>query len=243
MKALLVDIGNTLIKTAVADQKQIIEFRNWSELVPMIDYVIEQGITLVFVVSVTDRHFEIKAALPEGVTLKVFDRQTPLPINNHYKTKDTLGLDRIVALMGAGELFPNRHNLVIDVGTCITYDLLDADNNYYGGAISPGIGIRLRSLHDYTSKLPHIEVEPQSEHPAVTGDSSANSILSGVLNGILFELEGFISSFSVQYEDLNTIITGGDGYRFESTIKAPIFVAPKLILIGLYRILKENEEI
>ena len=243
MKILLVDIGNTLIKTALADENRILDFKNWTLIAPMIDYLIAQEVTLVFVVSVTDRHQEIAAALPKGVRLKVFDRQTPLPLNNHYKTKETLGLDRLVALMGAYELFPNRNNLVIDVGTCITYDLLDVENNYYGGAISPGIGIRLRSLHDYTSKLPHIEIAAQSDHPAVTGDSSANSILSGVMNGILFELEGFISSFSLQYEQLNTIITGGDGYRFESTIKASIFVAPKLILIGLYRILKENEEI
>lgn len=243
MKTLLTDIGNTLIKTALADESQILEYHSWEAVGPMVDYLVAHEVSLVFVVSVTDRHQEIATALPDGVRLKVFDRQTPLPIKNHYKTKDTLGLDRLAALMGAYELFPNRHNLVIDIGTCITYDLLDAGYHYYGGAIAPGIGIRLRSLHDYTSKLPHVEIKAQSEHPAVTGDSSVNSILSGVMNGILFELEGFISSFSQQYEHLNTIITGGDGYRFESTIKAPIFVAPKLILVGLYRILKENEEI
>ena len=231
------------MKAALADNEGITSYHNWSDVASLVAFVKKEWVEQVYVVSVTDKHKELAAALPPGVSLKVFDRQTPLPLKNHYRTKDTLGLDRLVALLGALELFPGQNNLVIDVGTCITYDLLTADCDYYGGAISPGISIRLRSMHDYTSKLPLLQIEENAAHPEVTGDSSANSMLSGVMNGILFEVEGYISSFTQQYEHLNTIITGGDGYRFESTIKAPIFVAPKLILIGLYRILKENEEI
>lgn len=242
MKNLLVDVGNTLIKTALSDAGGIKDYRNWNEVTALTDYAVSEKVSQVFISSVTDRHEKIATSLEKVANVKIFSKETPLPIKVHYKTKDTLGLDRIAAIMGAYELFPDQNNLVIDIGTCITYDFLDRTGNYYGGAISPGISIRLRSLHDYTSKLPQIEISDHKKWPEVTGDSSANSILSGVINGILFEIEGFISTYSRQYELLNTIITGGDSYRFESTIKPHIFVAPKLILIGLNRILIENEE-
>ena len=239
---LLVDVGNTLIKTALSDEKGITDYRNWQNIKDLTDYAYSEKVKCVFISSVTDRHQEISSSLKEIASVKFLSKETPLPIKVHYMTKDTLGLDRIAAIMGAYELFPAENNLVIDIGTCITYDFLDKSGNYFGGASSPGIGISLKSLHDYTSKLPMIEISEQKNWPEVTGDSSANSILSGVINGILFEIEGFISTYSGQYELINTIITGGDSYRFESTIKAHIFVAPKLILIGLNRILKENEE-
>ena len=239
---LLVDVGNTLIKTALSDEKGITDYRNWQNIKDLTDYAYSEKVKCVFISSVTDRHQEISSSLKEIASVKFLSKETPLPIKVHYMTKDTLGLDRIAAIMGAYELFPAENNLVIDIGTCITYDFLDKSGNYFGGAISPGIGIRLRALHDYTSKLPRIEISNHKNWPDVTGDSSVNSILSGVINGILFEIEGFISTYSGQYELINTIITGGDSYRFESTIKALIFVAPKLILIGLNRILKENEE-
>lgn len=242
VKNLLVDVGNTLIKTALSDDKGIADYRNWENVKDLVVYTHSNSIDQAFICSVTEKHLEISSALESVLPVKIFSKETPLPIKVHYKTKDTLGLDRIAAIAGAYELFPSRNNLVIDIGTCITYDFLDESGNYYGGAISPGIGIRLRSLHDYTSKLPLIEISEYKNKPEVTGDSSVNSILSGVINGILFEIEGFVSAYSGQYELLNTIITGGDSYRFESTIKAHIFVAPKLILIGLNRILKENEE-
>lgn len=242
VKNLLIDVGNTLIKTALSDATGIKDYRNWEKVEDLTKYAVSEKVSRVFISSVTDRHVDIAISLEKIASVKIFSKETPLPLKVHYKTKDTLGLDRVAAIMGAYELFPDQNNLVIDIGTCITYDFLDKGGNYYGGAISPGIGIRLRSLHDYTSKLPQIEISDHKNWPDVTGDSSVNSILSGVINGILFEIEGFISTYSGQYELLNTIITGGDSYRFESTIKAHIFVAPKLILIGLNRILKENEE-
>jgi len=242
VKNLLIDVGNTLIKTALSDSKGLTDYRNWESSSDLANYVDQLAISIVFISSVTDKHEDIVALLKKDIAIKIFSKETPLPIKVHYKTKETLGLDRIAAIMGAYELFPSKNSLVIDIGTCITYDFLDENGNYHGGGISPGIGIRLKSLHDYTSKLPNVDISQFENQPAVTGDSSVNSILSGVLNGILFEIEGFISAYSGQYEFLNTIITGGDSYRFESTIKAPIFVAPKLILIGLNRILKENDE-
>ncbi|MGB3465353.1 MAG: type III pantothenate kinase [Cyclobacteriaceae bacterium] len=242
MRKLLVDIGNTLIKTALSDDKGLSEFRNWQNIETFTGYVQKISPQQAYISSVTEKHKLVAEVLEQYCPVDIFSRETPLPIKVHYKTKDTLGLDRVAAIMGAYELFPGKNNLVIDIGTCITYDFIDNECNYYGGAISPGINIRLKSLHQLTSKLPLVEISEDKNMPEIAGDSSANSISSGVLNGILFEIDGFISSYQKQYKDLNTIITGGDSYRFESTIKAHIFVAPKLILIGLNRILKENEE-
>ncbi len=242
MKNILVDIGNTLMKSALADGNEISSHKNWDDLSSLRDYIIEKSPQIVFISSVTKRHHDLIKELPANQKIKIFDKQTPLPIKVHYTTKDTLGLDRVAAVMGAYALYPKANNLVIDIGTCITYDFLDDQGVYHGGAISPGINIRLKSLNNYTSKLPLVDISHLSMLPELTGNSSVNSILSGVLNGILFEIEGFISTYNRQYKSINTIITGGDCFRFESTIKAHIFVAPKLILIGLNRILLDNEQ-
>jgi len=227
----------------LAENGNIHTHQHWNDLQSLAGYIQEVGPQLVFISSVSHQQEELLKLLnPEQSTL-IFNKETPLPIKIHYKTKDTLGLDRVAAVVGAFDLYPDTNNLVIDIGTCITYDFIDDNGIYYGGAISPGINIRLKSLNNYTSKLPLVDISDLSVLPQLTGDSSVNSILSGVMNGILYEIEGFVSTYRRQYKSINIIITGGDSYRFESTIKAHIFVAPKLILIGLNRILLENEQI
>jgi len=161
----------------------------------------------------------------------------PLPINNRYKTPETLGVDRIAAVCGALEIFPNRNCLVIDAGTAITYDFMDCDKNYWGGAISPGIAMRFKALHTLTERLPLIGA---TENFQLTGDSTETSIQSGVLYGVIGEMDGFISKYLNLHPDLGVVLTGGDTFFFENNLKQPIFAARELVLSGLNRILQHH---
>jgi type III pantothenate kinase len=134
-------------------------------------------------------------------------------------------------------MFPNSNILVIDAGTCITYDFIDKNGVYQGGAISPGINLKLKALNTFTQKLPLIEFKNEF---VLIGQTTEESILSGVLNGTIAEIEGIIGYYSHSFSDLKTIICGGASNFFESKIKAPIFVVPELVLIGLNRILQYN---
>jgi len=178
-----------------------------------------------------------KAPLP---SLPVKGRQIQLtstlgfPITISYDTPQTLGVDRIAAACGAFELFPNSDCLVIDMGTCITYDFLSARGVYEGGAIAPGVKMRFKAMNHFTARLPL--VDPVADAP-LTGKSTVTSMQSGVINGILEEIKGFISRYQSRCPDLKTVVCGGDLVFFENSIKPSIFAAPDLVLIGLNRIL------
>lgn len=169
----------------------------------------------------------------------ILDASTPLPINNHYGTKGTLGKDRLAALCGAQCLFPSKPLLVIDAGTCITYDYLDASGNFFGGMIVPGLKMRFRALHDYTSRLPLVEAV--AKDTPLVGDNTHSAIMSGVINGMKAELEGIVYRFAKEKGQFEVIMCGGDMEFFESTLKQPIFAVPELVLIGLNAILEYNE--
>jgi type III pantothenate kinase len=161
-----------------------------------------------------------------------------LPFINKYETIQTLGNDRIGAVAGAQFLYPKENILIIDAGTAITYDIL-IGNEYLGGNISAGLNMRLKALHHFTSSLPLVELEDEIEF---WGNNTGAAILSGVVNGIIFEIEGYIEYFKKRGEKNITIITGGDANYLVKKIKQPIFAVPNLVLIGLNRILEYNEE-
>jgi type III pantothenate kinase len=161
----------------------------------------------------------------------------PLPIQNQYKTPSTLGVDRLAAVCGALGIFPERNCLVIDAGTAITYDFVDRDKNYWGGAISPGIAMRFKALHTLTQRLPLIQ---STENFKLIGDSTETCIQSGVLNGVLEEMKGCIENYKKLYPDLGVVLTGGDTFFFENNLKQPIFAARDLVLSGLNRILQHH---
>jgi type III pantothenate kinase len=162
---------------------------------------------------------------------------TPAPIRIEYRSQSTLGMDRFAASVGAATYFPNENCLVIDAGTCITYDFINKEGAYLGGGISPGINLKLKALNTFTQKLPLIEFKNEFN---LIGKTTEESILSGVLNGTIAEIEGVIGYYKQEYQDMKTIVCGGDANFFESKIKAPIFVVPELVLIGLNRILRYN---
>jgi type III pantothenate kinase len=154
-----------------------------------------------------------------------------------YTTPKTLGVDRIAAVCGALQLFPQRDCLVIDTGTCITYEFLDRNARYHGGSISPGIAMRFEAMHRFTSRLPL--VKPEINVPLV-GDSTESAMQSGVIQGVRAEVEGIIQKYTDQYPDLKVIICGGDVRFFENHLKQTVFVAPDLVLIGLNLILRHS---
>ena len=155
-----------------------------------------------------------------------------------YESKNTLGRDRIAVAVGANFLCSNRNVLIIDAGTAITYEFVDENNVYQGGSISPGLGTRLKSLHEFTKQLPLVEPK---DIDILYGKDTETAILTGVVNGVTFEIEGYINQFKEKYDNLFVFLTGGTAFFFERKLKSIIFASPNLLLIGLNRILNYNE--
>jgi len=167
----------------------------------------------------------------------VLNHDTPLPIINGYNSPKTLGVDRLATAVGAFFLYNRKNSLIIDIGTCITYDLIDKSGTYQGGGISPGINMKLKAMHKFTSGLPIIVAKESAD---LIGKTTKECMLSGVVNGTIAEIEGIIASYRQFFEDLNIILCGGHAIFFESKIKDHIFAIQNLALIGLNQILRFN---
>lgn len=238
MDTLVLDVGNSSVKigafeNSILEDKWTVEDIAASK--PILDKFRSRKIAIC---SVVQSPKELIHQL-DGREALVLDKNTPTPIHNNYNTKETLGVDRIAAVVGAESLSYKSDVLVIDIGTCLTYDLLDKNNNYQGGSISPGIELRFKAMHDYTSKLPLIEHISDVD---LIGKSTADAIMSGVLHGIRTEIDGIILQYRSKFPDLKVIVCGGGLNSFESKIKASIFAAPDLVLTGLNRILEYNDK-
>ncbi|MGL4492132.1 MAG: type III pantothenate kinase, partial [Tannerellaceae bacterium] len=156
-----------------------------------------------------------------------------------YKTPNTLGRDRLAAVVGAHSIKPGHNLLVIDAGTAITYEFLNAEGCYMGGNISPGMKTRFKALNYYTQKLPLLNEDGDTPD---LGDSTETAIRSGVVNGVVFEIDGYINSLRSKYSDLFVFLTGGHSFYFERRLKNSIFADINLVLIGLNTILDYNVE-
>lgn len=232
---LVIDAGNTNIKLGAFEKEQFL----WLETYQQVSDVIQRTVALAperALLSVVGQASGWEELYQQPGIILLLDSQTSLPISIQYHSRETLGTDRIAAACGASYLVPQTHCLIFDVGTCLTHGFIDNQGVFYGGSISPGIEMRLQALHQFTARLPYVPVE--QEH--LTGNSTESSILSGVMNGMLFEIEGFISAYQNKYPDLNVLMTGGSASLFEKRLKQPIFVVNELNLIGLNRILNYN---
>ena len=239
---LVLDVGNSFGKIAVCQGRDVLESAVYAKITNReIAYFNAryEGIKGVIISSVVNDIRELVDYL--GMLFDnciELDHNTPIPLINRYRTPETLGYDRIAAAVGAYTIFPKKNVLVIDAGTAITYDLVTAEGEYLGGNISPGMAIRFKSLNKYTNRLPLLE--QTEEKPPLIGSSTKEAIRSGIVNGILFELDGFIGEMTRLRPDLRVILTGGDAKYFEGKLKSSIFVDLNLNLIGLNRILEYN---
>ena len=238
---LIIDIGNTSAKLAAFENGEIKEvLRCSNQTLEGLDtmckkYTFRKGIVS-SVVTLNDGIRNTLERLP--FPIMEFTYQTPIPIRNLYKTPETLGMDRLAAVIAAYSMKPSHPILVIDAGTCITYDFIDGQGNYHGGNISPGMEMRFQALHAFTSKLPVVSAE--GELPSF-GQSTETAIRSGVIRGIEYEISGHISQLEKKYSRLLVFLTGGNEFSFETNLKSSIFADVFLVLKGLNRILEYNE--
>ena len=243
---LAIDVGNTRIKAAVFEDNTFLEsviFQN-DELQKNIETILNTypKVTDLIVSSVGGVDKELFLSWNKRISIHFVTHQTSFPYHNVYATPLTLGIDRMVLSAGAVFQFPNKNRLIIDAGTCITYDFVDEKNNYLGGAISPGIRLRYESLHSFTANLPLFtiqnlaEAENQNLKLGLIGNSTQQSIHSGVINGVVNEIEGFITQYQTQYSNFIIILTGGDTEFLAKRLKNTIFANSNFLLESLNQI-------
>lgn len=197
--------------------------------------------TRVKTVIVSDVKGNIKIdenAFPHLKTHRI-NENTRLPFISEYKTPETLGNDRKAGIAGARMIFPEENILVIDAGTCITYDIIESNGVYKGGAIAPGMQMRFLALHQQTGKLPLVSGAGEIEDP---GLSTTACIHAGVVKGMVHEINGFIEQYSQSFDRLRVVLSGGDASYFEKNLKREIFAVPQLVLTGLYYIATYNDK-
>jgi type III pantothenate kinase len=241
---LVIDIGNTRTKFSVFNRGEVLITVPVDEFTPKHIEILKNehpDLNKAILSSVKNCPLELKGALKQHFeTFIELNASTPLPIENCYQTKETLGNDRIAAATGAFDLYPNTNLLVIDAGTAITYDLVNDKNQYLGGNISPGFEMRFKALNHFTGKLPLVQPENMNK---LFGTTTQEAIRAGVQNGVFYEVDKTIDNFKEFYSNLKVIITGGDANFFDKKLKNSFFVHFNLIALGLNRILEYNGEI
>jgi type III pantothenate kinase len=236
---LTIDIGNSTTKIALFRNNEIILSDNYDKLTEkhIMELYNSYKFNNVILSSVVQNKLQIyKLNLPLDNVIEL-SHKTPLPIINLYKSPETLGNDRLAAVVGANNIFPENTVLVIDVGTAITYDIITDNAEYLGGNISPGQDMRFRALNKYTYNLPLLE--GYDEFPEF-GDTTESAIISGVQKGIIYEIKSYINETAGLYKNLKVLVTGGNINFFDKMSKKTIFVEPNLVLIGLNNILEYN---
>jgi type III pantothenate kinase len=237
---LCIDQGNTRTKIGIFDQDKLVDFRIFDEFgikeMAEISSAYQINACILSSVVVNDESFlaQLKFHL-DGVI--ILSDKTPVPVDNRYATPETLGKDRLAVVVGASYLKPDTDLLVVDAGTAITYDFIDANKVYWGGNIAPGIDLRFRSLHEFTQKLPL--VSPRVDIPFL-GTDTESAIISGVIYGVVSEIDGYINHLKIKYPKLSVFLTGGSIFYFDRKLKNAIFAERNLVLIGLNRILQYN---
>jgi type III pantothenate kinase len=234
---LAIDIGNTQIKIGLFDKDGLVEVFAAKD---SIEEILSNRKIKHSIISKTGVNDEVEYWLKEKkIKTMVLSSQLKLPLEILYKTPETLGADRIAGSVAASALFEGKNVLKIDFGTCITYDFVNNKHQYLGGAISPGLIMRFKALHNYTAKLPLVD-PMQYLNYELTGSDTATSILSGVVNGIKEEVAGIIKEYNLRFGNLQVVGTGGDAGFFVTLLKNEIFARPYLVLEGLNHILNYN---
>jgi len=247
MANLVIDIGNSYTKIAVFNGDALVWIKSYPQVITaQVHEILHNYKPLKAIISsVKKQSEEWEQALTGNVPVLKFNAAMARSVKNHYKTPQTLGLDRIAAVAGAHAAYPGKANLVIDAGTCITYDWIDQNGNYFGGSISPGLNMRYKALNYYTDALPLLE--PEHDFNDAFGYDTNSSIRSGVQNGIRFEILGFIENYTKAQQQMNIILTGGDSIFFDTVLKNSIFAPqiknePHLVLTGLNAVIQQHND-
>lgn len=238
---LITDIGNTRVKLAVFNERTLVHKVVLEKHLMTVDYLrdLDQEYP-------TDHCILTHSGKPDDSVLHylrnrgnflLLDSDTAVPVSNAYQTPNTLGKDRLSAVVAARFLFPETNCLVIDCGTCITCNFIDSSGTFQGGSISPGMQMRFRAMHEFTAKLPL--VQPLLGDDFI-GKNTEESIRIGAQTAAVFEIDAFINAYSQRFGQITTLITGGDAHYFALHLKNKIFAEENLVLIGLNEILNYN---
>ncbi|MDW3196243.1 MAG: type III pantothenate kinase [Cytophagales bacterium] len=235
---LVFDVGNTRIKGGRFHGSKLVDIFYVESAESLVELIgSSESPAIVSSVVMTSDIFE---TLPAKKRPLFLDRQTTLPIQLNYDTPETLGMDRLAAAVGGYTEFPGERVLIMDLGTCNTYDIIDHQGTFHGGIISPGYNMRMRSMHEMTGRLPDISMD-QFSSTNFPGKSTRECMYLGAREGMAMEINGFIDQFKKEFDLSRVIVTGGSASSFESFIKPPIFVRPEIVLVGLHRILDDHE--
>lgn len=240
---LIIDIGNTCVKLVCFNEGKVVEEQRTDkdDAVALQSFCSRYPFSRGICSSVSDISEEYSAAL-SSLPFSMMEFKsgiTRIPIINKYNTPLTLGSDRLAAVVGANWLQPGRDVLVIDIGTCVTFDFINSIGEYLGGNISPGPTMRLKALNQFTARLPF--VERRGDTPDF-GTDTTTAIRSGVMNGIKYEIEGYIHSFLAKYPQLFVYLTGGVHLNLQFSENLSIFADDFIVPKGLNRILEYNNE-
>ncbi|WP_224995441.1 type III pantothenate kinase [Cesiribacter sp. SM1] len=239
MRSIAIDLGNTRAKVALFEDTKLVRLESGLEISAITDWCRRQQAQYAIVASVGVSPEPVVASLSPFLQTLLLQPGLPLPIQVAYKTPQTLGADRIAAAVGGAAYCAGKPVLVFDAGTCLTHEFVTQEGNYLGGAISPGLHMRLRAMHSFTARLPLIALE-QGEEPPITGQSTAECLQSGAYWGMLGEIESTILRYRKISPHLSVILCGGDAKTFENKLKGSIFVVSELVLFGLNEILRYN---
>ena len=247
MSNLILDIGNTRAKAAIVEHGKVLEATAVGHLDrSMLSTLCSKHGASRAIASVVGEKPNFDAILPEDMKkgFHLLSCNSAFPIKINYNTPQTLGMDRVAAVVGARELCPNTPLMVVDAGSCITIDLLDNNDQYCGGAILPGIQMRLRAMHDYTASLPLVTLTDEERDgtlsPPIVGKSTRDSIVAGVCSAVLFEIQEFANRYRQLYGSIKLFLTGGNTEYFAKQLFFPNFANPNLTLIGLDKLLELN---
>ena len=234
---LAIDQGNTRTKAGIFRndrlvRKLVMDSNDFRPIQALLNRYRFDGIIFSSVTKPRKSHID---ALRKASRLIIFGPDTPVPVNNRYKTPATLGSDRLAAAIGGASLFPGKNVLVIDAGTCIKYDFVDKGGKYLGGSICPGLSMRLQILHEATERLP---LMTPADQRTFIGNDTRTSMLTGTVVAAALEAEGFVRSYRKKFGSLRLVITGGDAKRLARHLNLSIFAAPDLVLIGLNSVLR-----
>ena len=239
---LIIDAGNTFVKLAVFENGSILYDDNTevSNLIKKVKEVFDNypKIEWAIVSSVVNLTKKQINALAIFCNVHILDQKSKTPFKNSYATPQTLGVDRIALATAAFYHNPKGNTLVIDAGTCITYDMINDIGEYLGGGISPGLAMRYKALHQNTSKLPFLDIKDPID---LIGNTTDSSIHSGVVNGVCAEIDGVIDQYKSRFKDLTVILTGGDALFLSKRLKNTIFALSKFLLEGLNYLLDYNK--